>query len=363
MNKNFHKTKFNNGLNKLAKKLGVEAKLYFERKEKLKNMAILVTKEQHVLEELLKAHKAKKLKINIPIVIGTTNKLKVICEKFEIQFLLVKDNDQTVREKRILKILEKNNVDFIVLARYMKILSPKFVWNYTNRIINIHPSLLPAFPGAMAYVQVFEKGVRVSGATAHFVTVDLDQGPIIVQESFKVNSNDQLEKIKRLGREAENKALLKAVNLFINNKIFTNPGVNYSILTGLMVTSYSLIDKLGVTNINPIVYFYIYSNFGVFFIFNLKFLINKENIYKGLLTKSKIKEYAIVGISDSTSYLLILYSLTFVEVSYIAPMRNIGIVFSFIIGYLFLNERLRINRIIGCLLIFSGIMITGIGIK
>ena len=219
VNKNFHKTKFNNGLNKLAKKLGVKAKLYFERKEKLKNMAILVTKEQHVLEKLLKAHKAKKLKINIPIVIGTTNKLKVICEKFGIQFLLVKDNDQTVREKRILKILEKNNVDFIVLARYMKILSPKFVWNYTNRIINIHPSLLPAFPGAMAYVQVFEKGVRVSGATAHFVTVDLDQGPIIVQESFKVNSNDQLEKIKRLGREAENKALLKAVNLFINNKL------------------------------------------------------------------------------------------------------------------------------------------------
>ena len=219
VNKNFHKTKFNNGLNKLAKKLGVKAKLYFERKEKLKNMAILVTKEQHVLEKLLKAHKAKKLKINIPIVIGTTNKLKVICEKFEIQFLLVKDNDQTVREKRILKILEKNNVDFIVLARYMKILSPKFVWNYTNRIINIHPSLLPAFPGAMAYVQVFEKGVRVSGATAHFVTVDLDQGPIIVQESFKVNSNDQLEKIKRLGREAENKALLKAVNLFINDKL------------------------------------------------------------------------------------------------------------------------------------------------
>tara|TARA_B100001013_G_scaffold76776_1_gene41082 strand:+ start:1152 stop:2000 length:849 start_codon:yes stop_codon:yes gene_type:complete len=218
-NKNFQKTKFNNGLNKLAEKLGLEAKLYFEKKEKLKNMAILVTKEPHVLEELLKAHKTKKLKINIPIVIGTTNKLKEISKKFGIKFLLVKDNDQTIRERRILKILEKNNVDFIVLARYMKILSPKFVWNYTNRIINIHPSLLPAFPGAMAYVQAFEKGVRVSGATAHFVTVDLDQGPIIVQESFKVNSDDQLEKIKRLGKEAENKALLKAVNLFINNKL------------------------------------------------------------------------------------------------------------------------------------------------
>ena len=218
-NKNFQKTKFDNGLKKLAEKSGLEAKLYFEKKEKLKNMAILVTKEPHVLEELLKAHKAKKLKINIPIVIGTTNKLKEISKKFGIKFLLVKDNDQTIRERRILKILEKNNVDFIVLARYMKILSPKFVWNYTNRIINIHPSLLPAFPGAMAYVQAFEKGVRVSGATAHFVTVDLDQGPIIVQESFKVNSDDQLEKIKRLGKEAENKSLLKAVNLFINNKL------------------------------------------------------------------------------------------------------------------------------------------------
>ena len=218
-NKNFQKTKFDNGLKKLAEKSGLEAKLYFEKKEKLKNMAILVTKEPHVLEELLKAHKAKKLKINIPIVIGTTNKLKEISKKFGIKFLLVKDNDQTIRERRILKILEKNNVDFIVLARYMKILSPKFVWNYTNRIINIHPSLLPAFPGAMAYGQAFEKGVRVSGATAHFVTVDLDQGPIIVQESFKVNSDDQLEKIKRLGKEAENKALLKAVNLFINNKL------------------------------------------------------------------------------------------------------------------------------------------------
>ena len=217
--KNFQRTKFNNGLNKLAVELGLEAKLYFEKRQKLKNMAILVTKEPHVLEELLQAHKAKKLKINIPIVIGTTNKLKEICKKFGIKFVWIKDTEQTIREKRILNILEKNNVDFVVLARYMKILSPKFVWNYSNRIINIHPSLLPAFPGAMAYIQAYEKGVRVSGATAHFVTVDLDQGPIIVQESFKVNSNDQLEKIKKLGREAESKALLKAVNLFINNKL------------------------------------------------------------------------------------------------------------------------------------------------
>ena len=130
-----------------------------------------------------------------------------------------------------------------------------------------------------------------------------------------------------------------------------------------MVTSYSLIDKLGVININPFVYMYLYTNFGVFPLFNLKFLLNKQNVYKGLLSKKKIKQYAMVGIGDTTSYILILYTLTFIEVCNIAPMRNIGIVFSFIIGYLFLNERLKINRITGCLLIFVGIIITGIGIK
>ena len=152
-------------------------------------------------------------------------------------------------------------------------------------------------------------------------------------------------------------------NIFQNNKILSNKGVNYSILTGLMVTSYSLIDKLGVININPFVYMYLYTNFGVFPLFNLKFLLNKQDVYKGLLSKQKIKQYAMVGIGDTTSYILILYTLTFIEVSYIAPMRNIGIVISFIIGYLFLNERLQFNRITGCLLIFIGIIITGIGIK
>ena len=130
-----------------------------------------------------------------------------------------------------------------------------------------------------------------------------------------------------------------------------------------MVTSYSLIDKLGVININPFVYMYLYTNFGVFPLFNLKFFLNKQNVYKGLLSKQKIKQYAMVGIGDTTSYILILYTLTFIEVSNIAPMRNIGIVISIIIGYLFLNERLQFNRITGCLLIFIGIIITGLGIK
>nr|AIE93325.1 formyl transferase domain-containing protein (purU) [uncultured marine thaumarchaeote AD1000_33_G09] len=182
-------------------------------------MAILVTKEDHVLTELLMANKNGKLNVNIPIVIGTMEILEDICKKYKIKFICIKDRQQSLREDKILKILDENKVDFVVLARYMKILSPKFVWNYPNRIINIHPSLLPAFPGAMAYMQAFEKGVKISGATSHFVTVDLDQGPIITQEAFTLDTTKSLEEIKKSGRDCENKALIRAVTLFVNNKL------------------------------------------------------------------------------------------------------------------------------------------------
>lgn len=216
--RNINKEEFNNGLKKVAKGLGLKSRIFFDG-QKRKNMAILVTKEEHVLHQLLISIRKRKLNVNIPIIIGTTNSLEHICKKYKIKFIAIKDQNQSSREEKILKILDKNNIDFIVLARYMKILSPKFVWNYPNRIINIHPSLLPAFPGAMAYMQAFEKGVKISGATAHFVTVDLDQGPIIVQESFKLNKTKSIEEIKRLGKECENKALIKAVALFVNNKL------------------------------------------------------------------------------------------------------------------------------------------------
>jgi formyltetrahydrofolate deformylase len=101
----------------------------------------------------------------------------------------------------------------------MRILTPNFVWRYPNRIINIHPSLLPAFPGAFAYVQAYERGAKIIGCTAHFVTEDLDQGPIIIQESFKVMTEDTLESIKIKGQIAEALALLEAVKLFLEDKL------------------------------------------------------------------------------------------------------------------------------------------------
>tara|TARA_B100001750_G_scaffold243324_1_gene258343 strand:- start:2731 stop:3579 length:849 start_codon:yes stop_codon:yes gene_type:complete len=217
--KKFDKEEFNKGLGKEAKNLGMKSRVFYDEQKQKKNMAILVTKEDHVLIELLKANKKGKLNVNIPIVIGTTEILQNICKKHKIKFISIKDRKQGLREDKILKILDENNVDFIVLARYMKILSPKFVWNYPNRIINIHPSLLPAFPGAMAYMQAFEKGVKISGATSHFVTVDLDQGPIITQEAFTLDTTKSLEEIKNAGRDCENKALIRAVTLFVNNKL------------------------------------------------------------------------------------------------------------------------------------------------
>jgi formyltetrahydrofolate deformylase len=217
--KKFDKEIFNKELAREAKQLGMKSRVFYDEQKQKKNMAILVTKEDHVLSELLIANKDGKLDVNIPIVIGTMEILEDICKKYKIRFICIKDRQQSSREDKILKILDKNNVDFVVLARYMKILSPRFVWNYPNRIINVHPSLLPAFPGAMAYMQAFEKGVKISGATSHFVTVDLDQGPIITQEAFTLDTTKSLEEIKKSGRDCENKALIRAVTLFTNNKL------------------------------------------------------------------------------------------------------------------------------------------------
>jgi formyltetrahydrofolate deformylase len=120
--------------------------------------------------------------------------------------------------------LDRYNVDLIVLGRYMRILTPNFVWRYPDRIINIHPSLLPAFPGAYAYVQAYERGAKIVGCTAHFVTEDLDQGPIICQESFRVRQDDTVETIKRRGKKLEAVTLLKAVTLYLKNSIEVNWG-------------------------------------------------------------------------------------------------------------------------------------------
>ena len=209
-----------NGLKELSEKLHMEIKVHYQEPNRLRNVAILVSKEDHCLLKILEAKQKGEIKANFLVVIGSNDSnLKLIIEDAGIPFRIVSNIDQIEAESRILQLNEQYNIDLIVLARYMRILTPNFVWRYPNRIINIHPSLLPAFPGAYAYVQAFERGAKIVGCTAHFVTEDLDQGPIICQESFKVLQSDTLETIKKKGQALEASTLLEALKLYLEERL------------------------------------------------------------------------------------------------------------------------------------------------
>jgi len=210
---------FRSDIQKLGKKLGMEIKVHFDEPTRLKNMAVLVSKEPHCLEAILDARKKREIRVNIPLIVGSENSLKSLASKHNISFFSIGHKDQAKAEEQILRLMERFNIDFIALARYMRILSPNFVWRYPNRIINIHPSLLPAFPGAYAYVQAYERGSQIVGCTAHFVTEELDQGPIIWQGSFRVRPNEGLDCIKKKGKQLEARTLLNAVKLYLENKL------------------------------------------------------------------------------------------------------------------------------------------------
>lgn len=210
--------KFNQEAEKLAKSLRMEVNIHYEV-SKRKRVAVLVTKEPHCLEAILDARTKRHLKGEIAVIIGTENTLSKLAKKAKIPFVLVNEKDQTSAEEKIILISKKYNVDLIVLARYMRILSPNFVWRYPNRIINIHPSLLPAFPGAFAYVQAYERGAKIVGCTAHYVTEDLDQGPIIFQDAFAIDEDETLESLKRKGQRLEARTLLEAVKMHLDGRL------------------------------------------------------------------------------------------------------------------------------------------------
>ena len=216
---NIIKEKLDVGLQALAKNLKMEIKVHYQESNRLTNIAILVSNEDHCLLKILESYNKKELKTKIQIIIGNSNILTPIAEKYNIPFYLIDHKDQAEAERQILKLFEEYNIDMVILARYMRILTPNFVWRYPNKIINIHPSLLPAFPGAYAYVQAYERGAKIVGCTAHFVTEDLDQGPIICQKSFNVLESDNIDSIKNKGRKLESSTLLEAVKLALEGKL------------------------------------------------------------------------------------------------------------------------------------------------
>ena len=216
---NIIKEKLDVGLQALAKNLKMEIKVHYQESNRLTNIAILVSNEDHCLLRILESYNKKELKTKIQIIIGNSNILTPIAEKYNIPFYLIDHKDQAEAERQILKLFEEYNIDMVILARYMRILTPNFVWRYPNKIINIHPSLLPAFPGAYAYVQAYERGAKIVGCTAHYVTEDLDQGPIICQKSFNVLESDNIDSIKNKGRKLESSTLLEAVKLALEGKL------------------------------------------------------------------------------------------------------------------------------------------------
>lgn len=209
---------FDRELQRLGKKLGMEVSVYHEINSQ-KNIAVFVTKESHCLQALLNASAKKQLKGQISVIVGTELTLEPLAKKYKIPFVLVEERDQQKAESKLIETTKRYDIDLVVLARYMRIMTPNFVWRYPHRIINIHPSLLPAFPGAFAYAQAFERGTKIIGVTAHYVTEELDQGPIIFQDSFRVNSSDTLESIKKRGQKLEADTLLKAVKLHLEGKL------------------------------------------------------------------------------------------------------------------------------------------------
>ena len=200
----------------LAKKEKMDVSTHHETNSQ-KNIAIFVTKEPLCLETIIS--NVKTLKGKITVIIGTEKTLESLAKKAKIPFVLVDEKNQQKAEEKIIEICKKYEIDLISLARYMRILSPNFVWRYPNRIINIHPSLLPAFPGALAYAQAYERGTKIVGVTSHYVTENLDQGPIIFQDSFKVDPDDTLEKIKTKGQRLEASTLVKAMKMHLENKL------------------------------------------------------------------------------------------------------------------------------------------------
>ncbi len=207
--------------NKLCSILPENAQIQLHEKKK-KNIIVFATKEYHCIGDLLVRHHFGELKANIQAVISNHDYLKDFCEKFDLPFYHVSADgmDRKEHEQKVLGIVNQYNPEFLVLAKYMRILTPDFTNNFKNRIINIHHSFLPAFIGAKPYAQAFSRGVKLIGATAHFVNDNLDEGPIIIQDVIHTNHKNDASMMARSGRDVEKIVLSNALKLIFDDRVF-----------------------------------------------------------------------------------------------------------------------------------------------
>ncbi|MCX6076720.1 MAG: formyltetrahydrofolate deformylase [Campylobacterales bacterium] len=190
---------------------------------KKKNIIIMATKEMHALGDILIRHEAGELEANILAVVSNYSDLESLVKKFDIPFITISHEglDRSTHENRIIECINGfKDVNYIVLAKYMRILTPRFVETYEDKIINIHHSFLPAFIGANPYKQAYDRGVKIIGATAHFVNNNLDEGPIIAQEVIHVDHAYGWRDMQRKGKDVEKIVLSRALKLALEDRIF-----------------------------------------------------------------------------------------------------------------------------------------------
>ena len=189
-----------------------------------KNIVVMATKENHCLGDILIRENSGDLNANVLAVVANHEDLREFASKFDVPFICVPSDGvgREEHEKMVLNELKKFNFDYLILAKYMRILSSDFVLNYEEKIINIHHSFLPAFIGANPYKQAYERGVKIIGATAHFVTECLDEGPIITQDVVLVNHEMDWQDMRRAGRNVEKVVLTRALDLVFDERVFVH---------------------------------------------------------------------------------------------------------------------------------------------
>jgi formyltetrahydrofolate deformylase len=191
-------------------------------KRKPKDIVVMVTKESHCIGDILIKYYANELNADIKAVIANHDDLRELSEKFDIPFYTISADgiSRDEHEHQIIELLSKFKIDYIVLAKYMRILSSKFVKKYEGKILNIHHSFLPAFIGANPYKQAYKRGVKIIGATAHFVNDDLDEGPIVHQDIIRINHEYSWEDLKKAGQDVEKSVLNRALDLVLDDRVF-----------------------------------------------------------------------------------------------------------------------------------------------
>lgn len=202
----------------IASAYNMQFKIYFS--EDKPRMALFVSKMDHCLFDILARYQGREWNVEIPVVISNHEDLRPVVEQFGIPFYcfpITKENKEEQEEKE-LELLEKYNITFVVLARYMQVISSNFISKYPNKIINIHHSFLPAFTGAKPYHAAYKRGVKIIGATSHYVTTDLDEGPIIEQDVTRITHRDTIDDLVLKGRDLEKIVLSRAIMLHIQRR-------------------------------------------------------------------------------------------------------------------------------------------------